>query len=60
MYDNVDVNLKDFYVKKGNKWKKGDTINTPWGKAEVVNVYKNGDLEGKWEGYQGTWRITLK
>ena len=58
LYDNVDVNLKDFYVTK-RTWKKGDIIDTPWGKAEVVKVYKNGQLEGKWEGYSGTWRITL-
>jgi len=58
LYDNVDVNLKDFYVTK-RTWKKGDIIDTPWGKAEVVKVYKNGQLEGKWQGYSGTWKITL-
>jgi hypothetical protein len=59
LYDNVDVDLKHFHVERNKKWKNGDVINTPWGKATVVKVFSNGDLSATWVGYKGATRIKL-
>lgn len=59
LYDAVDVDLTDFYIEKGRKWKKGSVVDTPWGKAKVVSIDKNGDLEAKFPGYKGTSTIKL-
>ena len=59
LYDAVDVDLTDFHVEKGKKWRKGSVVDTPWGKAKVVSIDKNGDLEAKFPGYKGTSTIKL-
>jgi hypothetical protein len=59
LYDAVDVDLTDFHVEKNKKWKKGSVVDTPWGKAKVVSIDKNGDLEAKFPGYKGTSTIKL-
>jgi len=59
LYDAVDVDLTNFHVEKNKKWKKGSVVDTPWGKAKVVSIDKNGDLEAKFPGYKGTSTIQL-
>ena len=50
----ADVN-REFYV--AGTEKVGDTIPTPWGPALVVKIHKNKDLELKWEGWSGSYRV---
>jgi hypothetical protein len=59
LYDAVDVDITTFNVERRRKWKKGSTLNTPWGKATVKSIDKNGDLEAKFPGYKGTSTIKL-
>jgi hypothetical protein len=46
---------REFYVKGSEQV--GDTIPTPWGPALVLKIHKNKDLELKWEGWSGSYRV---
>jgi hypothetical protein len=35
----------------------GDVVGTLWGEAEVMKVCKDGDVECKWDGYDGVYTV---
>ena len=38
----------------------GDQVGTRWGQAEVVKVHGDGDIECKWDGYDGVFTVGLE